>query len=46
MLNDADMAAVAAAVARYRSALAQLEDVGNAGLATLLARRQGSGRRR
>jgi hypothetical protein len=46
MLNAADVAAVAAAVARYRAALAQLEEVGNAGLAALLARRQGSGRRR
>jgi hypothetical protein len=45
MLDAADVAAVGAAVARYRAALARLEEVGNAGLAALLARRQ-AGRRR
>ena len=48
MLDAADLASVSAAVARYRAALARLEEVGNAGLAALLARRPpaGSGRRK
>lgn len=39
MLDPAEVAAVSAAVARYRKALAATESEGNAGLATLLARR-------
>jgi hypothetical protein len=46
MLNTADVRAVSAAVARYRVALARLEEVGNAGLAALLARRERSRGRR
>jgi hypothetical protein len=38
MLAGSDVAAVAAAVARYRAALARLEADGNAGLAALAAR--------
>jgi hypothetical protein len=44
MLDPAEVAAVRAAVARYRSAQARLEASANAGLAALLARR-GSPRR-
>lgn len=40
MLNAAEVAAVRAAVGRYRAALARVEQAGNAGLAVLLARRQ------
>lgn len=40
MLAAGDVAAVRAAVARYRDALARVEQVGNAGLAALLARRE------
>lgn len=39
MLDPSDVAAVRAAVERYRTARARLEDQGNAGLAALLARR-------
>jgi hypothetical protein len=39
MLDPAEVAAVSAAVARYRAALARTESAGNAGLAALLARR-------
>lgn len=39
MLDPAEVAAVIAAVARYRDALARTESEGNAGLAALLARR-------
>jgi hypothetical protein len=46
MLAAGEVAAVRAAVARYRAALAKLEAQGNAGLAALLARRAGNGRRR
>lgn len=38
MLPDADVAAVRAAVERYRSAKSRVEDRGNAGLAELVAR--------
>jgi hypothetical protein len=39
MLDPTDVAAVTAAVGRYREALARTESRGNAGLAALLARR-------
>jgi hypothetical protein len=46
MLSAGEVAAVRAAVERYRAALAKLEAQGNAGLAALLAHRAGNGRRR
>jgi hypothetical protein len=46
MLAAGEVAAVRAAVQRYRAALATLEAQGNAGLAALLARRAGNGWRR
>lgn len=39
MLDAAEVAAVSAAVARYRAAVARAEAEGNAGLTALLARR-------
>jgi hypothetical protein len=46
MLPSDEVAAVTAAVARYRSAQAQLEAKGNAGLAALLSRRASARRDR
>lgn len=46
MLAADEVAAVRAAVARYRAAQARLEEAGNAGLAALLSRRAARGRRR
>ncbi|MCA1700373.1 MAG: hypothetical protein LC790_16330 [Actinobacteria bacterium] len=46
MLDPAEVAAVRAAVERYRAAQARLEAAGNEGLAALVARRGAAGRRR
>jgi len=46
MLGPADVAAVRAAVERYRAAQARLEGEGDAGLAALLARRAAARRGR
>jgi hypothetical protein len=46
MLDPDDVPAVRAAVERYRTAQARLEASGNAGLASLLARRGATRRRR
>lgn len=46
MLDPGEVRAVTAAVERYRAAQARLEEAGNAGLATLLARRATARRRR
>ena len=46
MLGAAEVAAVTAAVGRYRSARARLEAAGNAGLAALLSRRAAARRGR
>ncbi len=46
MLDPAEVAAVSAAVTRYRQALARTESEGNVGLAALLARRADARRAR
>lgn len=46
MLAAGEVAAVRAAVARYRAAQARLEEAGNAGLAALSSRRAAHGRGR
>lgn len=46
MLSAGEVAAVRAAVARYRAAQARLEEAGNSGLAALVSRRAAPGRGR